>query len=148
MNKIYSVITNALVVNDKNQILLSQRSFEEEHEPGKWTIPGGKIENDDEHKELFNIVEETLKKEVVEEVGVEISDKIMMVANNTFERSTGQMVLALVFLVKYVSGEPKPLEDTLNVQWVSQEELDNFEFPPNVKEYVEKGFMMIEEFLR
>ena len=42
MNKIYSVLVNAVIEKD-GKILLSQRSLEEAHEPGKWTIPGGKV---------------------------------------------------------------------------------------------------------
>jgi mutator protein MutT len=138
-NKTYSVIVNVLVYKG-NKILLSQRSLEEEHEPGKWTIPGGKIENDDSTDEIFNIVEDTIKREVMEEVGVEINDEVILISNNTFRRSNGQMVLALIFLAKYKSGEPQPLEDTINVEWVDSNELDNFEFPPNVREYIVKGF--------
>lgn len=112
MNKIYSVITNALVVNEEGKILISQRSFDEDHEPGKWTIPGGKIENSDSEKELFGVIEDTLKREVEEEVGVTITNKVKLIQNNIFERSTGQMVLSLVFLTEY----------------------------ENVKEYVQAGF--------
>ena len=32
------------------------------------------------------------------------------------------------------------LEDAINVSWVSEHELDNYQFPPNVKEYVIKAF--------
>lgn len=148
MNKIYSVITNALVANQDGRILISQRSFEEEHEPGKWTIPGGKIENNENVKEIFNVIEKTLSKEVMEEVGVEIEKEAQLVTNNTFERSTGQMVLAMVFLTEYKSGEPKPLEDTIDVKWVGEEDLDQYSFPPNVKEYILAGFAKLDDFLK
>ncbi len=138
-NKIYSVIVNAIVYKD-NKVLISQRSFEEEHEPGKWTIPGGKVENEETEEEVFNIVEKTIKKEVMEEVGVEIEDEVLLVENNTFRRSNGQMVLALIFLCKWKNIEPQALEDTIGVEWVSDDELDNYQFPPNVKEYIKKGF--------
>jgi DNA polymerase II large subunit len=42
-------------------------------------------------------------------------------------------------LCKYKSGEAKPLEDTVAVRWVGKDEIDNYEFPPNVKEYVLEG---------
>lgn len=138
-NKIYSVIVNAVVEKD-GKILLSQRSLSEAHEPGKWTIPGGKVENSPNEEEIKNIIEKTCAREVIEEVGVEIEDDIKLIANNTFKRSNGQMVLALVFLCKYKSGEAKALEDTNAVAWVIRSELDNYDFPPNVKEYVESGF--------
>ena len=42
-NNKYTVLVNAVVVKD-GKILLSQRSWEDEHGAGKWTIPGGKLE--------------------------------------------------------------------------------------------------------
>lgn len=143
MNKIYSVLVNAVIEKD-GKILLSQRSLEEAHEPGKWTIPGGKVENHDHEDEIFNIIQETLVKESMEEVGVEVHDDVRLIENNIFRRNNGQMVLALVFLCKWKSGEPAPLEDTINVSWASEHELDNYQFPPNVKEYIIKGFRYIE----
>ncbi len=84
---------------------------------------------------------ENLKKEIAEEVGVKIFDDIILVHDNTFIGSNnGDNVLALIFLCKYKSGEAKPLEDTMDVKWIEKNEIDNFEFPTNVKECVLKGF--------
>jgi 8-oxo-dGTP diphosphatase len=137
MKKLYSVIVNAVIVNDEGKVLIAQRSPEEGHEGGKWSIPGGKIEsNGEEHDVLLK----NIKKEIMEEVGVEIFDDIALVHDNTFARSNGDEVLALVFKCKYKSGEAKALEDTVDVKWVTKEELESYEFPPNVREYVLKGF--------
>ena len=135
--KLHSVIVNALVEKD-GLILISQRSWEEAHEPGKWTIPGGKIEKTEGN--VFNIVEKTCAREVEEETGVVINDDVILVANNTFIRSSGQHVIALICLCSWKSGEAKALEDTIGVHWISKEELASYEFAPNVKEYLEKGF--------
>jgi ADP-ribose pyrophosphatase YjhB (NUDIX family) len=137
MKKFYSVIVNSVIVNDKGKVLIAQRSPEEEHEGGKWSIPGGKIESTGEEHEVLL---KNIKKEILEEVGVEIFDDIILVHDNTFTRSNGDDVLALVFVCKYKGGEAKPLEDTVDVKWIGKEEIDNFEFPPNVKEYVLRGF--------
>jgi mutator protein MutT len=139
-NKLYSVLINVIVANDKDEILLSQRSFEEEHAPGKWTVPGGKIENEDGDDDIINIVEQTAKREVMEEVGVKIDDDLHFIYNKIFRRSTGQMVLALIFLAKYKSGEPKALEDTINVKWVKHDELDNYDYPPFIREVLETAY--------
>lgn len=137
MKKLYSVIVNGVVVNSEGKVLIAQRSTEEGHEGGKWSIPGGKIESSGEE---HNILLKNIKREILEEVGVEINDDIKLVHDNTFTRSNGDDVLALVFLCRYKTGEAKPLEDTINVKWISREEIDSFQFPPNVKEYVLKGF--------
>lgn len=131
---------NVIIFNKKNEVLLSQRSFEEEHEPGKWTVPGGKIENEDGDDDTINIIQLTAKREAMEEVGVNIEDDIHLVHNKIFRRSTGQMVLALNFAAKYKSGAPKPLEDTINVKWVRYKNLDQYDYPPFIREILETAF--------
>lgn len=136
-DKTHLVLVNAVVEKD-GKILVSQRSWEETHEPGKWTIPGGKVERT--KGDVWNVIEETLKKEVMEETGVEIEDHAELLTNNTFIRSTGQHVVALIFLCHWKSGEAKSLEDTIDIRWISEEELKDMQFAPNVKTYIQKGF--------
>ncbi len=136
-DKTHLILVNAIVEKD-DKILISQRSMEETHEPGRWTIPGGKVERTE--GDVWNVIEETLSKEVMEETGIEIKNNVQLLTNNTFIRSTGQHVVALTFICHWKAGEAKPLEDTINVKWISKDELNNFDFAPNVKTYIEKGF--------
>lgn len=103
-----------------DKYLLARRGMEEVHMPGVWSIPGGKVDDDGE---TVNILQETLKREVLEEVGVEITDDIRLVYNNTFKRSDGASVVGLTFLCHWKSGEAKPLEDTSEVKWFTLDEL-------------------------
>lgn len=137
INKTHLILVNA-VVEKKGKILVSQRSFEEVHEPGKWTIPGGKVERS--KIEEWNVIENTLKKETLEETGIKIHNQVKLITNNTFIRSTGQHVVCLVFLCKWKSGKARPLEDTINIRWISKKELKLIKFAPNVDIYIKKGF--------
>jgi ADP-ribose pyrophosphatase YjhB (NUDIX family) len=136
-NKTHLILVNGVVFNE-NKVLVSQRSWDEPHEPGKWTIPGGKVERTE--NEEFHVIEKTLKNEIREETGIEIEDEVKMITNNTFFRSTGQHVVAFVFKCRYKSGEAKPLEDTIDIKWATLEEIKDMEFPPNVKEYILDAF--------
>lgn len=138
-DKTHLILVNGVVFKD-NKVLVSQRSWEEPHEPGKWTIPGGKVEKTDGN--VFHIIEKTLKNEIIEETGIEIEERIQMITNNTFIRSTGQHVVALVFQCWYKSGIAKPLEDTIDCKWVTKEEVQQMEFAPNIKEYILEGFKL------
>ena len=142
VDKTHLVLVNA-VVEKNGKILVSQRSLDETHMPGKWTIPGGKVERTSGN--VWNIIEKTLKDEVIEETGVSIHDNVKLLTNNTFIRSTGQHVVALIFLCHWKSGEAKPLEDTINVKWITKNDLKEMEFPPNVSEYIEKGFTALNQ---
>jgi len=137
---LHSIIVNAVIEKD-GKILISQRSFEEKHEPGKWTIPGGKVEVT--KGDVFHILEKTLAQEVEEEVGIKISANVELLTNNTFIRSDGTHVVALMFLCHYESGEAKPLEDTLDVRWIAENELSNYDFSPNVQGYIKLAFEKI-----
>ena len=138
----YSVLINGVVARD-GQILISRRSLEEEHEPGRWTIPGGKVEDLPGNDLEIGIIERTLAKEIREEVGVEITSNIHLLTNNTFRHTKGHMVLALVFLCEYQSGTAQALEDTSDVAWISSSEIGNYDFSSCVHDYIAKGFAFL-----
>lgn len=138
----YLILVNALVEKD-GKLLISQRSLEETHEPGRWTIPGGKV--DETAGNVWNIIEKTLAREVYEETGVTIKKDVSLIANNTFIRSTGHHVVALIFLCHWKSGKAKALEDTVDVRWIKEREAAKLEFPPNVQTYLSKGFAALKK---
>ncbi len=136
-NKTHLILVNGVVFRG-NKVLISQRSFAEVHQPGAWTIPGGKVEKT--KGGIFKIIEKTLKNEVKEETGVTIKEKVELITNNTFIRSTGQHVVALVFKCFYKSGRATPLEDTIDCKWTTVEEVKKMKFAPNVKKYIIEAF--------
>lgn len=139
-DKTHLILVNAVVFKG-NKVLVSQRSFKEPHEPGKWTVPGGKVERT--AGDVFNVIEKTLAKEVIEETGVKIRKSVTLVSNNTFIRSTGQHVVALVFKCEHESGEAKPLEDTIACKWATLDEVRAMDFAPNVKDYICLAFNLL-----
>ncbi len=135
---LHSILVNGVVFKD-NKVLISRRSFEEKHMPGWWTIPGGKVEQGSE--DMFQLLEKSLAREILEETGVKVEEDMQMITNNSYIRPhDNQHVVAIVFKCKYKSGEAKPLDDTIDCKWASIEEIKDMEFPPNVKEYILKAF--------
>jgi 8-oxo-dGTP diphosphatase len=112
-------------VRKENKFLMAQRSFQEIQAPGAWSIPGGKVESGKEVEEY--ILQNTLRREIEEEVGVVVSNDMEFVYNDSFVRVDGSHVVAVTFLCNYESGEARALEDTEAVEWFSLEELQNFE---------------------
>ena len=147
--ELHRVVVTAIIVKD-GKFLIARRGLHKRVQPGMWGVPGGGMELDDylnTPKTLgdcwYFAIEKTLKREVMEEVGVEITNNIRLIANNTFYHTKGHFVLAIVFLCQYKSGTSQALEDTINVAWISPQELDNYQFPPNVKDYIAKGFAIL-----
>jgi 8-oxo-dGTP pyrophosphatase MutT (NUDIX family) len=69
---------------------------------------GGKVETKIGENE---VLEETLRREVMEEVGVQVSDSLHFVESKSFISDIGQVVIDIVFLCKHKSGEPKCMSD-------------------------------------
>lgn len=99
---------------------MAKRSSKDDQAAGKWAVPGGKIDMELES----NIVENSLRREIREEVGVEVDD-FQFLASRSFIRSSGHHVVALSFIVGYVSGEAMPLEDQDEVRWVTVSEMES-----------------------
>jgi len=142
-NKNFNVVVNGVIVDKKGRMLIARRASDDDHEAGMWTTPGGTLEVDGEE---HGVIEETLSREIMEEVGVAISKNVVFITNNTFIKSNGAHVLAIVFLCFHEKGIAKPLDETDEVRWVdSISELNNLSFPPNVKEYFEKAISKLNE---
>lgn len=101
----------AIILNDKNQVLLMQRSSKANNEPGYWTKPGGTVEFGEK-------VVDAVKREIKEEVGIEIKcTKFLGYTDHITE--DGQHWVALNYLAQIVNGEPENLEPEKcdAVQW-------------------------------
>jgi NADH pyrophosphatase NudC (nudix superfamily) len=99
-----------------------------------WTVPGGKLETDDYIKlpketsdYWYNVLEKVLKREVREEVGLEVLN-ITYVTSLATVHSDGNPSLVISCLADYESGEVTLKQDeTDEFAWVSLEEAKNYE---------------------
>jgi NADH pyrophosphatase NudC (nudix superfamily) len=137
-NLLYIVnVEAAIYKNDK--WLIIKRSEKEEHAPGLLAMVGGKVETRIAEKE---VLEETLKREIMEEVGIQISKPVHYVESKSFISDKGQVVIDIVFLCKYQSGEPKCMlaDEVSDIYWVPGKELlMDKSAPVWLKESIEKA---------
>lgn len=115
MNNLFQVNSSVVILNGQNHVLLAKRSENEDVYPGLWCIPGGKLEATD------SCLEEGLRREVREEIGVEISDIKLMENDTNFKSDINK--LYLIFIAKYESGDPQPLDSTEEIAWFDIDEL-------------------------
>lgn len=136
------VIAVTGIVEKDGKYLLAKRSVKDLQAGGEWSIPGGKVDLDIG----VGILELTLQKEIGEEVGIEIEDKVDLIYNDAFVRVSGHHVVMLTFLCKYKSGEAKALEDQEEIRWVSWGDLENMwsELP----EYTKRRFEALKKFIK
>ncbi len=93
----------ALIVNDKNEVLLLKRTGKSRNEAGFWSKPGGGVEFGEK-------VEDAVKREILEELGVEITLTDFLGYTNHIIESEKQHWIAFNYLAKITKGEPKNLE--------------------------------------
>ena len=115
---LHVVFVEAWIKKD-DKYLLAKRSSKDDQAAGTWAVPWGKIEIWPEK----NIVENSLKREVLEEVWIEIFDVLKYFNSWSFFRSSWHHVVGLSFLAKHKSGEALPLDDQEEVRWVTIAEM-------------------------
>lgn len=133
----FILFIGAFVFKD-NKLLLAQRSFDEGHLPGYWAVPGGKVDLTDTI--VWNILEKTAQKEILEETGVQVADAMVLLSNNSFVRTDGQPVIAINFICQYVSGTPQPLEDTIDVKWIGLDDVSSLQIESGVQKQIKLAF--------
>ncbi|UKO96270.1 8-oxo-dGTP diphosphatase MutT [Nostoc sp. UHCC 0870] len=114
----HKIIGVAVIWNDQQQILIDRRR-EEGAMGGLWEFPGGKIE-------FGETVEECIKREIYEELGIviEVGEHLITI-DHTY---THLRVTLTVHHCRLLSGVPQPLECD-EVLWVNLDELEEFTFP-------------------
>ncbi|WP_066295576.1 NUDIX domain-containing protein [Bacillus sp. FJAT-29937] len=102
--------------------LIIERSKKEEHAGGLLSLVGGKVEIEGNSAD---ILERTLKREIFEEVGVRVQDRLGFVHSTSFVTDAGENVVNIVFLCEHESGEafPKSPNEVEQVLWLSAEEI-------------------------
>jgi len=90
----------------KGKILLIKRSNQESNFPGKWAFPGGKVE-------IGETIVDALRREIVEETGLSITEEFILLDTYCFGKSVG-----LGLLIRASSNDVIP-EDYEEYMWVS-----------------------------
>jgi ADP-ribose pyrophosphatase YjhB (NUDIX family) len=117
----YVVNVEAAILRD-GRYLMIVRGEQESHAPGVLTLVGGKVENAGNEDD---ILEETLRREITEEVAVEIEDGVEYIESKAFVADDGEPVVDIVFLCRYKSGTPTIADpgEVAALQWMAPEEI-------------------------
>src|SRR3989338_1151503 len=93
----------AVVVNNEGKLFLALRGKEAKNEKRRWEFPGGSFE-------LWETLEDTIIREMMEEYGFEIEIIELLCVTNHMIPDEKQHWVAPAFICKIRSGEPKILE--------------------------------------
>ncbi|MDF5722206.1 MAG: 8-oxo-dGTP diphosphatase MutT [Rhizonema sp. PD37] len=122
---VHKIIGVAVIWNEKGEILIDRR-LPTGVMGGLWEFPGGKIE-------LGETVEECIKREIKEELGIEIEVGAHLITIDHIY--THLHVTLIVHHCRHLSGVPQPLECD-EIRHVSLDELEQFTFPEANKKII------------
>ena len=141
----FVTVTGIIVKNDDDgepKFLIAKRAPHEKAFPNKWTVPGGKLvrteyenlpkrpyaagQKESTAPQWYEIVDWVLRKEIREEVGLEI-EKPRYLTDLTFIRPDGYPVLTLSYWCRFKSGEVRLCKDLTDHSWATLEEARNYD---------------------
>ena len=150
-DKLFYFVANVVIFRESDgRCLIMKRDPREKAHPGKYAVPGGKLEWKDldmknptrMNGEIFdyeNALEKLLMREVKEEAGIEIDSDFKYLNNVAFIRPDETPVVLVKFAAKYKSGEVILEKGAFtDFAWVNGEEIQVYDCIDGIKEEVLK----------
>jgi 8-oxo-dGTP pyrophosphatase MutT (NUDIX family) len=147
--KLFYFVANVVVYRESDRrCLILKRAQSEKVHPGRYAVPGGKLEWKDmdinnptringDVLDYENAVEELLKREVMEEAGITIKHGLIYINSVAFIRPDEVPVILVKFAAEYDSGEVEIEKGSFtDYLWVNEEEVKNYECIDGIKEEV------------
>ncbi len=144
-NLMHYVSATVIVVNKEGKFLITKRADWEKAFPGRWTVPGGKLEvldyvlkEKDSKYQWYNILEDLSKREVEEEVGLKIK-KIGYVTSLVYVRDDNIPVLVISLSAEKKDENANVVLDKCmtDYKWVTLEEAKNYDLIEGIYEELE-----------
>lgn len=125
----YNIAVTAIIKRDDGKILITRRSPNKKKWPGKWTVPGGNLEDADFlgtpteiNNQWYHTLENCVRREVREEVGVELHN-IKYLCNIAVP---GCIIIS--YTADWFSGDVKlQAEECVEYAWVTWEEAEGYD---------------------
>jgi len=134
----YLVVTGIIVKDGK--FLITKRAPTEKAFPNQWTVPGGKLDLDDYAKRpkdtsahWYNIFENLLKREVMEEVGLHIKN-IQYLTSMSYIRSDNIPTIIASLFADYDKGNIQLCPALTKHAWVTLEEAKKYDLIEGIYE--------------
>ncbi len=142
-NERHRIVLTCIIHDGRGRYLATKRAPTKKAFPNKWTVPGGGLEPDDYLKTKkttkeawYFVVEKALRREVKEEVNLEIEKPVFLV-DLIFIRPDKVPVLTLSYMAKKKSGAVKLEEgDATEFRWVTPAEAKKLDFISGIAEEI------------
>lgn len=144
------MVTGVVYHESDGRCLILKRHEREIAHPGRYAVPGGKLEHADldinnsghingDVLDYNSALVDLLKRETLEEAGIEIHDDIHFISSMAFVRPDETPVVLLKFAVRYKSGDVVLEEDGFtDHKWVNASEVDEYPCVDGIPDEVRK----------
>ncbi len=147
-NQVHYITVTGILVKD-GTYLIAKRAGWEKAFPNKWTVPGGKVKvldyalkQKDTKEHWYNVLEEVLRREVVEETGLDIKN-IGYVTSMVYIRSDGIPCLIVSLFAEPATDKITLSPELTEYAWVTLAEAKKHDLIEGIYEELE----MLEKFL-
>ncbi len=141
-NLLHYVVVTGILVKDGKFLIAKRADWEKVH-PKRWTVPGGKMEvldyalkPKDTSSHWYNVVENILRKEVKEEVNLDIKN-IGYVTSLVYIRPDNVPCLIISMFAEPMSDEVKLCPALPEYAWVDVEEAKTYDLIEGIYEELE-----------
>ena len=143
-NLMHYIAVTGILVNQGKYLIVKRADWEKAF-PGKWTVPGGKFEvldysmkKKDTSEHWYNVLENTLRKEIKEETGFEIKN-IGYVTSMVYIRSDEIpcLIVSLFAELKDENFQVKLCNALTDCKWVDLNEAKNYDLIDGIYEELE-----------
>lgn len=132
-NLTHYVVVTGILINKEGRFLITKRADLEKAFPGRWTVPGGKLEvldyalrEKDTSHHWYNIFENLLKREVMEEVKLEVKN-IDYVTSMVYIRPDRVPCLIISLFAECITENVTLCAALTDYAWVDIEEAKNYD---------------------
>ena len=133
--QIQKIVVIGLIVNDKNEILLTQRldpKIKDAHL--KWDVPGGK-------SEFGESLSETLEREILEEIGIKVEVQELLpkcVSKYWDHEDYFQHTLLFCYKCKFIKGIPVSNDGKIGeIKWQKLNDALKMDLLSTTREFIE-----------
>ena len=136
------VVATGIVVKDDKYLIVKRADWEKAF-PSRWTVPGGKLEptdylarNKDAAELWYNVVEDIVKREVKEEVDLEMG-QLDYLTSMTYIRPDGFPSIIISMFGEHAKGEVKLCDALTEHAWVTLKEAKEYDLIDGIYEELE-----------
>lgn len=141
-NLLHYIVVTGILVKDGKYLIVKRADWEKAF-PGRWIVPGGKLEvldyalrDKDTPHHWYNVFEDLLKREVMEEVGIELG-KIGYVTSMVYIRPDNIPCLIVSLYAEAKTDKVRLCNALTDFAWVDLEEAKNYDLIEGTYEELE-----------